>query len=73
MWRRDESVKKDILAAITFLTTGLLFYLAQVDGAPQQGPSTGDECRVMGTIAVEKSAPEKPGELHFKHPGTLDS
>jgi len=66
-------VKKDILAAITFLTTGLLFYLVQVEGAPQQGPSAGDECRVMETIAVEKGAPQLPAELHFNHPGALDS
>ena len=72
-WRRDQSVKKDILAAITFLTTGLLFYLAQVDGIPRQGPSAGDECKVMGTIAVEKGAPETSAELHFNHPGTRDS
>lgn len=66
-------MKKDILAAITFLTTGLLFYLVQADGAPRTTLSSGDECGVVETIAVEEGVPEGTGEDFFKIPRTRDS
>jgi hypothetical protein len=66
-------VKKDILAAITFLTTGVLIYLAQVDGAPQKVLSSDDECGVVETIVVEENSPETPKELVFRDPRTRDS
>ena len=73
MRRRDEEVKKDILATIVFLTTGLLFYMAQVDGAPEKALSSADESGVVETIVVEKAASEGTAEVYFKHPRTRDS
>jgi hypothetical protein len=66
-------VKKDIWAAVTFLATGLLFYLAQVDGTPQTALSSGDECGVVETMAVEESPTEAPGEIVFRNRDTQDS
>ena len=66
-------MKRDILAAITFLTTGLLLFLAQVEGPPQKVLSTGDEFGVIETVLVQEGAPETPKELLPGDPGTRDS
>jgi hypothetical protein len=73
MWRRDWKVKKDIWAAIAFLTTGLLFYLAQVDGAPQQLSSSSEALGSEERIMVEEGAPETSEELPLMFPRIRDS
>ena len=66
-------MKKDIWAAITFLTTGVLFYLAQVEGTPQKVLSSGDEGGGVEAVVVEESAPEAPEELYFRNSKTRES
>ena len=66
-------MKKDIWAAITFLTTLVLFYLAQVEGTPRKVLSSADECGVVETVVVEESASETAEELLFMNPRTRDS
>jgi len=66
-------VKKDIWAAVTFLTTGVLFYLAQVDGTPQKVLSSDDECGEVEAVVVEESAPEGPKEVFIRNSKTRDS
>ena len=60
-------MKKDILAAIIFLATGLLFYVVQADGKADEHLSSGVDCGAAETVSLEKSAPQ--GEL----PIVLDS
>jgi len=66
-------VKRDILAAITFLTTGLLLYLAQVGRPPQEVLSSRDEFGAVETVLVQEGAPETPKVLLPGDPGTRDS
>ena len=66
-------MKKDIWAGVTFLTTGVLFYLAQVAGTPQKVLSADDECGEVEAVVVEESAPEAPEELFFRNSKTRDS
>ena len=70
---RGWKVKKDIWAAIAFLTTGLLFYLAQVEGAPKQLSSSSEALGTEETILVEEDAPETPEELPLMFPRIRDS
>ena len=51
-------MKKDILAAVTFLTAALLFYAVQTDGKTDQLFSSGFGCEAAETAIVEKTAPE---------------
>ena len=48
-----RSIKKDILAAITFLVTGLVFAVAQIDeaGAPLMGQDV--DCVMTETVLVD--------------------
>jgi hypothetical protein len=55
---RDEKVKKDILAAITFLATGLLFYVVHADGKADKHLSSGIDCGAAETVSLEQSAPQ---------------
>ena len=71
--RRDKKVKKDIFAAITFLTAGFLFYLAQTVGEPQKVLSAETDSGVVETIVVEKIAPQAPEKLFVRDPQTRDS
>ena len=66
-------MKRDIWAAITFLTTLVLFYLAQVEGTPQKVLSSADESGAVETVVVGESATETAEGLLFRDPGTLDS
>ncbi|MGD8362646.1 MAG: hypothetical protein PVJ04_14555 [Gemmatimonadota bacterium] len=64
-------MKKDILAAITFLATGLLFYVVH-DGAKAHehaSPSVG--CGAAETVYVEKSTVRASGELPVILDGAL--
>jgi hypothetical protein len=60
-------VKKDILAAITFLATGLLFYVIQTGGQPDEYFTSSVGCDAAETVWVKKAAPEATPPI------TLDS
>jgi hypothetical protein len=64
---REENVKKDILAAITFLATGLLFYVTRTDTRADEYFSSSMGCDAAETVWVKKAAP-----VHAP-PITLDS
>jgi hypothetical protein len=66
-------VKKDILAAITFLMTGLLFYMVQTDSKVNPLLSFEMECEAESTVVVSKNMPEAPSELIIQDEGTRDS
>jgi len=55
---KGRDVKKDILAAITFLATGLLFYVVQTDVKADARFSPGVGCDAAERVLVEKSMPE---------------
>ncbi len=66
-------MKKDILATATFLTTGVLFFLAHLSGPVETGLSPDDGCGVEETIVVNETAPETPPDLLLVEPRTRDS
>ncbi|MFH1763597.1 MAG: hypothetical protein ABIF09_05325 [Gemmatimonadota bacterium] len=66
-------MKKDILAIATFLTTGVLFFLAQLSGPSKMGLSPDVKCGVVETIVFEETASETPPDLLFEEPLTRDS
>ena len=62
---RDVSRKKDVLAAITFLATGFLFFVAQIDGAGEALLSQDGDCVVSETMLVEHaSSSEVTSKVH---------
>lgn len=56
-------MKKDILAAITFLLTGLIFLLTQLESPSEQAAAFCDQTRAVETVSVE--AHSKPAFLEF--------
>lgn len=61
---REKKVKKDIIAAITFIVTGLLFYAVQTDGKALELFSSGLECEMVTPVQVGETAPEiAPAEI----------
>ena len=66
-------MKKDILAALTFLATGLLFYVAQTEGAGNALLSADWVCPVTESVVVKKAAPEAPADFNLKDGVTRDS
>ena len=60
-------MKKDILAAITFIATGLLFYVIQTGGRADEFFPSGVGCDTAETVWVEEAAPEGEPQI------TLDS
>ncbi|MCJ7629659.1 MAG: hypothetical protein MUO50_14885, partial [Longimicrobiales bacterium] len=64
---------KDILATATFLTTGVLFFLAHLSGPLETGFSPDDGCGVEETIVVKETASEMPPDLLFVEPRSKDS
>ena len=66
-------MKKDILAALTFLATGILFNVAQTEGAGNALSSSNWGCPVTETVVVNKAAPEAPAHFDLKDGGTRDS
>ena len=59
-------MKKDILAAIIFLTTGLLFYAVQTAGKADALRSSGGGCDAAETVAVTKAKSESEKALNLK-------
>lgn len=64
---RDENVKKDILAAVTFLATGLLFYVVQTENQADELFNRGVDCDAAETVWVKEAAPNLEPQI------TLDS
>ncbi|MFC1660224.1 hypothetical protein ACFL3S_02000 [Gemmatimonadota bacterium] len=56
-------MKRDILAAFTFLATGVLFYVAQAE-RPQEGFFSESECGVVERVWTGEEAPDH--EMSFK-------
>ena len=54
--RRDRRVKKDILATITFLLTGLIFFLTQLESTSKHATAFGNETRAVETVSAEASS-----------------
>ena len=61
------------MAAITFLMTGLIFYVVQTDSKVDELISNGVECEAVGTAEVGESIPETAMDLTFQDEGTRDS
>jgi hypothetical protein len=66
-------VKKDIIAALTFLLTGLLFYVVQTETKAGAFLSSGTECEAQGVVVVGEKAPDTPPENILQSEGTRDS
>lgn len=70
---RKKKVKKDILAAITFLMTGLIFYVVQTDSKVDELLSSGIECEAAETIVVRENTSKAEMDFTFQDEGTRDS
>lgn len=66
-------MKKDLIAAITFIMTGLLFYVVQTDSKVHEVISTGIECEAAGTVVVGESLSEAAMEITFQAEVIKDS
>lgn len=58
-------MKKDILAAFTFIATGFLFYVVQTEGPMDRFFSDG-ECGVVETVWTGGEAPDEDWSLNLK-------
>jgi hypothetical protein len=67
-------VKKDALAAITFLVTGLLFFAAQVgERVDERSSSPFGDCSAPETVWVEATEPQAEAPVILETPKTRDS
>lgn len=66
-------MKKDILALLTFLATGLLIYLAQTLTYPEEIFSPRENAEVVEAVEMEDQAPEGPGDTLARSPKVRDS
>jgi hypothetical protein len=67
-------VKKDILAAFTFILTGLLFYVVQADVKTNEILIPGMECEGMvGSVIVEQNSGDALPQITLENEGTRDS
>jgi len=66
-------VKKDILAAITFLATGLLFYAIQTGSRADDRFTYGPKCDSAETVLVETAAPDAEPSIILDGGVTRDS
>ena len=66
-------MKKDIFAALTFLMTGLIFYVVQTDSKVDELISNGTECKAVGTVIAGESISETAMDLTFQGEATKDS
>ena len=51
-------MKKDIIAAITFLVTGILIFAVRSDGRTGELFSQGSECDMHGAVLVGETTPD---------------
>ncbi len=67
-------MKKDALAAITFLLTGLLFFAAQIGDPVRERPSSSfGDCSAPETVWVEATKPQPEAPTLLETPKTRDS
>ena len=66
-------MKKDILAALTFLVTGLLFYVVQTGETGEGLQSMRDGCPTAEAVMVKQAPAEAPAVLILKKGSTRDS
>ena len=66
-------MKKDIVAALTFLMTGLIFYVVQTDSKVDELISNGTECEAAGTVMIGESISETAMDLTFQAEAKRDS
>ena len=66
-------MKKDILAAITFIATGLLFYVIQTGQPSDEFFSSGATCDGAETVWVEKAPPDAEPTVILEDGVTRDS
>lgn len=67
-------MKKDVLAAITFLVTGLLFFTAQIGDTVRERPSSSfGDCSAPETMWVEATEPQPEAPVLLETPKTRDS
>jgi hypothetical protein len=71
--RRDTRVKKDILAIITFVATGFLFYLVHLEGPAEKALSNGAELGAVERVVEEGGRVNPPNDPFSKGPETRDS
>jgi hypothetical protein len=68
--RRDRRVKKDIFAVITFLLTGLIFFLTRLDRPTEQAAAFRDGATTVEMLSTDATS-KKP--LHGLLPSDLRS
>ncbi len=66
-------MKKDIFAAIIFLTTGFLFYVVQTDSKADSLLSSGVGCNAAETVVVTKAKSESEKTATLRDWTTRDS
>ena len=66
-------MKKDILAVLTFITTGFLFYLLQVGGPTENTLLANENAGVVVEAVIDQSEGEASGDLLKKEEGRRDS
>lgn len=66
-------MKRDVVAAITFLMTGLLFYLARADTPAQNDLSSESGCGNTEAVMVGGTSIEIPGDFVFPPVRSWDS
>jgi len=64
---------KDILAAITFVATGLLMLVAQTGKAPDGSLFLEVDCKAVETVVVQDHSPEVPEHLELNPQVNRDS
>jgi hypothetical protein len=62
---KGRDVKKDILAAFTFLATAFLFYVVEVE-TPSDGFFSDAECGMVETVWTGGEAPEEDISLDLQ-------
>jgi len=66
-------VKKDILAIITFVATGFLFYLVHLEGPAEKAFSPGEDLEAVERVVEEDGRVYAPDDPFSKGPETRDS
>ncbi len=66
-------MKKDLLAALTFLITGLLFYVVGADSQVHQLHQQTLDCNAAETLAIGEIVPASQSDLTFPDTRTHDS
>lgn len=70
---KEEKLKKDIIAAITFLVTGILFFAVQSDGKTGELFPQGIECDIHEAVLVGETTPDTEPSVILDSRITRDS